>query len=105
MKEYEVYLAADPVNAEIVKDMLIDRGITAHVRNQYLWGAMGNLPANIYPQVWIENPDLYQRARELVAEFENGPATTARSWRCPGCAERVEGQFSACWYCQHPRPE
>lgn len=105
MKEYEVYLAADPVNAEIVKDMLIDRGIAAHVRNQYLWGAMGNLPANIYPQVWIEDPSLYQRARELVAEFENGPATVPRPWRCPGCAEMVEGQFSACWHCQHPKPE
>lgn len=104
MSTQEVYLAADPVNAEIVKDLLVERGIAAHVRNQYLWGGMGELPANLYPQVWIEDPADYERARQIVVAFEKGPIESGRAWLCPGCGETVEGQFNACWHCQHPRP-
>lgn len=104
MKALEVYLAPDPINAEIVKDILVDRGIAAHVRNQYLWGAMGELPVNVYPQVWIENPKDYERARRIVTDFEHGPVDSGAPWTCPGCGETVENQFNACWHCQHPRP-
>jgi hypothetical protein len=101
----EVYLAADPVNAEIVKDLLVDKGITAHVRNQYLWGGMGQLPPDVYPEVWIEDPADFERARRIVADFEAGPVESGRTWICPGCGEAVDDQFNACWYCQHPRPD
>lgn len=104
MKAREVYLAADPVNAEIVKDLLVERGIKAHVRNQHLWGAMGQLPANVYPQVWIEDDESFDQARQIVTAFEGGRMKTGRSWQCPGCGERIEGQFNACWNCQHPHP-
>lgn len=104
MSACEVYLAPDPVNAEIVKDMLEDRGIAAHVRRQHLWGAMGELPANVYPQVWIDDADDFERARALVRAFEKGPVESGLGWRCPGCGETIEGQFNACWHCQHPRP-
>ena len=43
MSAREVYLAADPVNAEIAKDVLVNHGIAAHVRSQHLWGGMGEL--------------------------------------------------------------
>lgn len=104
MSAREIYLAADPVNAEIVKDMLMDRGIDAHVRRQHLWGGMGELPANVYPQVWIDDAADFARARAIVTAFEHGPVETGQAWRCPGCGETVEGQFNACWHCQHPRP-
>lgn len=100
----EVYLAADPVNAEIVKDMLVDRGIAAHVRNQHLWGAMGEVPTTVYPEVWVDDPADYERARQIVSNFEKGPVDTGTEWTCPGCGEIVEGQFNACWHCQYPRP-
>ncbi|RJS91587.1 DUF2007 domain-containing protein [Salinisphaera sp. Q1T1-3] len=103
MSAREVYLAADPVNAEIVKDMLADRGIAAHVRRQHLWGGMGELPANLYPGVWVDAAD-YERARTLVVQFEAGPMDAGPDWTCPGCRERIEGTFQACWRCQHPRP-
>lgn len=103
MSAREVYLAADPVNAEIVKDMLSDRGIAAHVRRAHLWGGMGELPANIYPGVWVAAEN-YDRARELVTAFEKGPMSLGADWTCPGCGEPIEGMFEACWRCQHPRP-
>ena len=49
----QVYLAPDPINAEIVKDLLVDHGHEAYVRRAYLWGGVGELPANVYPSVWV----------------------------------------------------
>lgn len=100
----EVYIAADPVNAEIAKDMLASHGIAAHVRRQHLWGGMGQLPANVYPGVWINDGDDYDVARRLIESFERGPMTNAAAWTCPTCGERLDGQFTTCWNCQTARP-
>ncbi|MDA3919315.1 MAG: DUF2007 domain-containing protein [Salinisphaera sp.] len=100
----EVYIAADPVNAEIAKDMLASHGIAAHVRRQYLWGGMGQLPADVYPGVWVDDDGDYQAARRLIESFERGPVASASPWFCPSCGERLDGQFTTCWSCQTPRP-
>lgn len=100
----QVYLAADPVNAEIVKDMLAGHGIAAHVRSYYLWGGMGELPANLYPEVWVDQAADYAPARALVAALERGPVAHDAAWTCPHCGEWLAGQFNACWRCQRPRP-
>lgn len=105
MSGRQVYLAADPINAEIAKDMLAGHGIEAHVRNQYLWGGMGDLPANVYPSVWVDDPADYAAARALIREFERGPIERGRSWRCPTCGEVLGAQFDLCWNCQTARPE
>lgn len=103
MKAAQVYLASNPVNAEIAKDFLGSHGIAAHVRSQYLWGGMGELPADVYPSVWVNNGDDYERARELIGRFESG-AIGGHPWDCPNCGERLAGQFDACWNCGTPRP-
>lgn len=100
----KVYIASDPVNAEIVKDYLAGRGVPAQVRDQYLWGGMGQLPANVYPTVWVDDGDDYNAARELIAAFEAN-ATGGRPWRCGRCGEDLPGQFDTCWRCGAPRPE
>jgi hypothetical protein len=100
----EVYLAADPVNAEIVKDYLQGHGIGAIVRGAHLWSGQGELPANAYPGVWVLDDADAARAGRLLAEFENGRSRQP-SWRCPNCDERLAGQFTACWQCGHERPE
>lgn len=95
----KVYTAADPVNAEIVKDYLGAHGIAAHVRGRFLWGGMGELPADVYPTVWIADQDRYTEARALIARFEAGATSERPAWRCPQCGERLPGQFDACWRC------
>lgn len=104
MTAREVYIAADPVNAEIAKDMLINHGISAHVRRQHLWSGAGQLPANVYPGVWIDYEDDFAAARQLIEHFEHGPVEHGEPWQCPGCREMLGGQFLVCWNCQTPRP-
>ena len=104
MKAAQVYLAPDPVNAEIAKDYLGSYGIAAHVRGQYLWGGIGQLPVDVYPTVWVDDGADYERARALISRFESG-ATGGRPWDCPNCGERLAGPFDACWKCGTPRPD
>ncbi len=99
MAASKVYTASDPVNAEIVKDYLGSHGIDAEVRDHYLWGGIGDLPANVYPSVWIHQAEEHTTARRLIADFEAGNTRTGPDWRCPGCGETLAGQFTSCWRC------
>lgn len=98
----QVYQAADPLNAEIIKDFLIGHGIEAQVRGDMLWGGRGDLPADTTPSVWVA-VESHARACELVRQMEQGHAT-ANAWRCSHCGEPLAGQFTHCWNCGQPRP-
>lgn len=98
----QVYQAADPVNAEIVKDYLGGHGIEAQVRGDLLWGGRGELPADGGPGVWVASRD-FDQARQLIGQLERGRAS-ASTWQCPDCHERLEGQFTHCWHCGRARP-
>lgn len=99
MPEREVYSARDPANAEIVKDFLEAHGIPAEVHGYYLWGGVGQLPADVYPTIWVINLEDKNEARRLLKEFEAGTTRRGTPWRCPGCHEKLEPQFDVCWRC------
>lgn len=99
MAATKVYTASDPVNAEIVKDYLASHGIAGEVRDHFLWGGMGDLPANVYPSVWIHEQQQQNEARQLIAKFERGDTRSGPDWRCPACGESLASQFTACWQC------
>ena len=44
-----------------------------------------------------------ERARELVEQELHGPGLEEPAWTCPGCGERIEGQFTECWNCGRER--
>lgn len=101
-----VYRAAHLLEAELVKDLLLDAGISAHVHGALLTGAMGELPVDTTPEVWIEDDDRYQSARAVVAEYEARlRAEQIRApWTCPRCGETVDGELDLCWSCGEARP-
>lgn len=105
MAASKVYTASDPVNAEIVKDYLAGHGIEAEVRDHFLWGGMGDLPANVYPTVWVQHSEQHANARKLLADFEAGRTRSGPDWRCAGCGERLASQFTACWQCGAARSD
>lgn len=106
MRASQVYVASNPVNAEIFKGYLASYGIKAQVREQSIWGGMGDLPVNVYPSVWVDDANDHDRARALAARFEGkGEGEHAPTWSCPNCRERLDGQFDACWHCGCARPD
>jgi len=98
----QVYKAADLIEAQLLKDFISDHKIEVIIKGDLLTGAVGEIPADITPSVWVLNVDDYDAARELVTVFESNnkdAALTQSVWKCLECDELIEPQFSQCWKC------
>ncbi|MEM7540996.1 MAG: DUF2007 domain-containing protein [Pseudomonadota bacterium] len=96
---HKIYQTSDPILAGLLESVLKEAGIKCLVKNSYLSGALGELPINeCWPEVWIVDADDQTRAEAIVAEFA-GRQNHGAQWRCPQCAEMIEGQFAMCWSC------
>lgn len=99
-----LYQAADRIEAQFLVDFLDRHLIEATVFGDHLSGAMGELPANIYPTVWVLDDLHLPRAQEVLARFlarpevKDGPA-----WTCQACGAQVEADFDLCWNCTRGR--
>lgn len=100
-----VYRAATLLQVAHARNVLITAGIRCEVRNQYLAGALGDLPMmETWPQLYVDDAD------ERFALGALAGAATAKSgkpWICGGCGEQLEPQFTQCWRCglEHGRGE
>jgi hypothetical protein len=103
----KLYEARDSLEAQLLKDRLQRQHIPAVVLGDGLLGGAGELPAMVFPTVWVvESRDLVP-AKRVLAEFLHAPQSEGvdRAWTCPGCGERVEAEFDLCWQCGTARPE
>lgn len=99
-----VYTASDLLIVGHLAEILKRRNINHVVRNFYLTGGAGELPPTaIWPELWVDDED-YELARRLIGEVLGTTGLPAPAWVCPGCGERIEGQFAACWNCATPAP-
>ena len=95
-----LYQARDRIEAQFLRDFLDQHLISTTILGDYLSGAAGELPLDIYPSVWVTEDDDLPRARELLARFlELSKASIGPGWVCPGCGEPVEPGFDLCWNC------
>lgn len=92
-----LYQAADPLEAEILKDYLAAHGIGVHILDGHAWGGRGDLPANIYPRLALQDERDEARARDLLRQYERN-AHNPWQWRC-ACGELSPDNFSVCWAC------
>jgi hypothetical protein len=101
-----VHNARHGAEAHLIRGFLESHGIEAVVRGDLLAGGWGELPVDLCA-VWISDDSRFDEADRLLRDFLNGaPARIhgAKDWRCPDCAETIEGQFTACWQCGRERP-
>ena len=102
-----IYVAANAVEAHMLKDLLGQEHIEAVVRGDDFVPLQGGslFRMEIRPSVWVLDDERLPRARELAVEFGSGPAERGPgTWRCR-CGETVEAQFSECWSCGRARPD
>lgn len=95
-----LYLAADPIEAQILRDYLGDLGVDVRIDGEHLWSARGELPME-YPRLYLLNPADEVRARQLLAEYERRRHNPS-IWRC-ACGENVPSHFELCWNCETPK--
>jgi hypothetical protein len=95
-----LYQARDRIEAQFLRDFLDCHLISATILGDYLSGAAGELPLDIYPTVWVTEDEDLPRARELLAQFlEQTSSEDGAAWVCLSCGERVEAGFDLCWNC------
>ena len=80
------------------RNLLETEGIRAIVKNEFLSSAMGDLPpAECQAELWVLLEADAGRAEAFLREaLSTKPGTP---WKCPGCSESSEGQFTQCWRC------
>ncbi|MFZ0790664.1 MAG: DUF2007 domain-containing protein [Chromatiaceae bacterium] len=102
-----LYVARDRIEAQLIHDFLDGHLIRTVVLGDFLSGAVGELPADICPALWVIDDMDLERAREVLARFLAPGASRpdARAWTCPACGELVEAGFDLCWNCGRARPD
>ncbi len=92
-----VYRAATLLQVAHARNVLITAGIGCELRNQYLAGALGDLPMmETWPQLYVDDDD-ERIALHALARADAVPA--GGPWRCSACGEELEPQFTDCWRC------
>lgn len=101
----KIYTTDSLVTVQHLKNLLEQEGIPCLVKNDQMFTLRGEVPfTEVWPQLWVSRDQDLQRAGEIVAEHLKGPAPDLPQWDCPGCGEKLDGQFTACWHCGGERP-
>lgn len=95
----KIYTAGNLQEAYLIVHRLAQAGLEARVLNEHAQGGLGELPfTHVYPEVWLVEPAEAERAREIVAEYEQAePPAGPRT--CRACREENPGGFEVCWRC------
>ncbi len=92
-----VFRAASLIQVAHARNLLLTDGIQSELRNQYLAGALGDLPMlETWPQLYVDDAD-EQAALRALARAAAAPAGSP--WTCAHCGEVLEPQFTSCWRC------
>lgn len=103
---WPIYVASNLAEAELLRHRLSEQGIASTVRNGFLQGAIGELPATLLPEVCVASERDVSVARDLVAEMEQrqrAPEGFERA--CPRCREMNPANFELCWSCREEIPD
>jgi thiamine monophosphate kinase len=95
-----VYSSLNLVEAHHLKNLLQASGIRCQIKNEDLVFLFGEVP---FPecglQLLVEREKDFAAAEALVRDFLRPRPQALEPWRCRGCGETIEGQFTACWNC------
>jgi hypothetical protein len=95
----ELLLRIDRFRAHRLVELLAMRGIVAHVFNENLQGAIGEVPPDqALPQVWLADPGDRERAARVARTFF-AEGERQGEWTCARCGECNPASFEVCWHC------
>lgn len=98
-----IFSSENTIDVWQIRNLLEVAGIKVVVRNADLSSAYGEVPfLESWPEVWVERPVDYNRARGIVEEYLEGGDDHRPDWRCRRCREWNDANFAICWNCQKP---
>src|SRR5260370_35199784 len=90
-----VFRAASLIQVAHARNVLLTAGIQSELRNQYLAGALGDLPMlETWPQLYVEDDEVEAALRALARA---AAAPTGVSWTCDHCGGAPEPQVHSRW--------
>ena len=96
---FRLCTAANLPEAYLLLHRLAQAGIEARVLNEHAQGGLGEIPfTHAYPEIWIMEAADEERARRVVVEFEQTPASPDTA-QCTACGEMNPTTFEICWRC------
>lgn len=94
-----VYSAADAIEANIVKGLLLNSSIECQLLGESLQGAVGEIPLD-QTQVRVQVFAIKERqARQILVNYAQ-VKQSAPDWVCPNCNEHNGPTFEICWSCR-----
>ena len=96
----KIYTSPNRMLVGLLSGALSDHGIGCIIRNDFLGGGVGDLPAQeCWPELWVLRDQDEVPARQVVDAVLPRHAISGEPWQCPQCGEWLEPQFAACWHC------
>ena len=82
-----------------LRNLLEAEGIRCWIKNELLARLAGEVPfTECAMELHLLREEDRARAEEVLRGWRHG-RPLGPAWNCPGCGERLEAQFSACWRC------
>jgi len=101
----QVFVSQNLFEVEMRKECLEQAGIRCMIKNQRISGLAGEIPfMETFPELWVLHDEDYGLACQLLEEQTTLLPSSQGYWTCPGCGERHDGQFGACWKCEREKP-
>lgn len=86
------------------QSVLESEGIQTHLKNQFMAGALGEIPfVSAVPELWILNDEDFAAAHALIEQLLSNNAQDEPEWTCAECDAVVDGVFTQCWKCSTHR--
>ena len=84
-----------------LQSVLEGYGIATVIKNEFLGGGIGDLPAQeCWPELWVIYDADEQAARQILSAMQPTARTSSGSrWKCRVCGEWLDAQFDTCWRC------
>ncbi len=102
----KVFSAKDPLMVGHLKNVLATYGIRCITKKVDLISAAGEIPpTECWPELWVIDEEKALKAKAVLKKTLAPLASVKKPWRCSGCSEELEGQFTECWKCGRSRDD
>lgn len=86
------------IEADLTRERLEASGIEAYVSKDDAGGMRPDLQLTRGVRLLVVESEI-ETARKLLQPAGFDQTGGEESWTCPGCSEKIEGQFTECWQC------
>jgi len=100
----KLYVSQSLIDVESRKELLDQAEVLCTIKNQRSAMLGGEVPfVEVFPELWVLHDKDFERAQQLLQDWEEAQPLETTSWTCAGCGEVHQKEFTTCWKCGHER--